>query len=129
MKHLIIAALSLTSVTTPAVADRHCRAPEPDTKFFEFLDYPAADRENQLQAFLLTRNDYLYDQQVRNLEVCRTKGAEYDYNCDAPAFGEMGDINSDYLGLSEEEFLEVKDENRLRALEMRDALAACRGDG
>ena len=129
MKHLIIAAVSLTSVTTPAVADRHCRAPEPPINTFNLWEHPVEVREDRSQAHLLTYSDLLFDQRIRTLEVCERKGVEFDYNCDAAEFGTMGDVNPDYLGLTEQEYEDRKDANRLRGLSLNDAFAACRGDG
>lgn len=128
MKHLVIAAISLSSVSAPAVAERHCQAPETP---FPYFDYAAAgeDRDNQLQAFLLTYDDLLHDQKVRTLEVCESKGEEFFYDCDAPEFGSLDDVNPDYFGLTEDEFEAQKDANRLRALNINDAIAACIGEG
>lgn len=128
MKHLKIAAISLTSVSAPAVAERHCQAPRPEMPYFDVAKH-GSDFNNQLQAFTLTHRDYLHAQHLRNVEICQSMGGDYDFHCDSPEYGEMGDINQDYLGLSEEEYEAKLEEHRLRTLDLRDALAACTGDG
>lgn len=127
MKHLIIAAVSLTSVTTPVMADRHCRAPEAPLPYLDVAKYDH-DLDNHRQALGLTFSDFLYEYHSRNLEICHSKGANYNFDCDSPEYGEMGEVDPDYLGLSEEEYLEIEDANRLRTMELRDAFAACIGD-
>lgn len=131
MKHLIIAAISLTSVSAPAVAERHCTAPKSPVIVFNFWEHPVEVREDRNQAHQLTYSDLLYDQKVRTLEVCEAKGEDFFYDCDAPEYGTMDEVNPDYLGLTEQEFEDLKDANRHRSMVLGDALAEanCFGDG
>ena len=128
MKCFFIAALSLNAFAAPVFADRHCTAPEPNFTYPNYVQY-GPEAENYSKAFALTLSDYFYEYNLRNIEVCEAKGVDYNQNCDALEYGEMGDINPDYLGLTEEEHLAIDDANRLRTAILRERFAACRGDG
>ena len=127
MKYFFIVALSLNTVASPVVADPHCTPPRPDFTYPNYAQY-GSEAENYSKAFSLTIRDALHEHGLRNLEVCEAKGADYNYDCDALEYGDVEELNPDYLNLSEEEYSAIDDANEIRTANLRSLFAACMGD-
>ena len=103
MKHLIIAAVSLTSVTTPVVADRHCQAPDIGLPNYDVIR-SLQEGDSYTQAHDLTHRSGLLDWKRETVETCEANPANFDFNCDVASYVPTLEINPTFLNLSEADF-------------------------
>ena len=124
LKALSMVILALPVIPSVAIADRHCQAPEQHTPPYD-LFHVQKGLVGYQQAYDLTYRAALEERMIRNAEICEADPEGFHYNCDAEPYPTFDEVNPDFLGLTEDEYDGLLDEQRFGSLVAQERFAAC----